>query len=186
MEYNRKQRNNLRENNAAAAIWNQCFISSCMCWRNPIGITVWFQFGKLSTNFRTIAAKSERTSNGNDQTQHTAKLDRSMEPATCHAPCTCRPSSNRRVTPCSQRASKQQQWHYYDWMTFYRISLADDRGNANGNGRLSPFLGGGTVRGSENPIPFYNSSHFICKFVSATRFRRFRVHFNEIRGLFLL
>lgn len=112
-----------------------------MCWRNPIGITVWFQFGKLSTNFRTIAAKSERTSNRNDQTQHTAKLDRSMEaanlPRLLH--------TARRVTLFSQRASQQQQWHYYGWMTFYRISLAVDRGNANGNGKesLSFFLGGG-------------------------------------------
>lgn len=34
--------------------------------------------------------------------------------------------------------------------------------------------------GSANPIPFYNSSHFICKFASAMRrdamrFRQFRV-----------
>lgn len=162
-----------------------------MCWRNPIGITVWFQFGKLSTNFRTIAAKSERTSNRNDQTQHTAKLDRSMEPANLPRLL----HTARRVTLFSQRTSQQQQWHYYGWMTFYRISLAVDRGNASGNGKesLSFFWGrggseGNCTRGSENPIPFYNSSHFICKFASATRCRCrwFRVRFNEIRRLFLL
>lgn len=116
-----------------------------MCWRNPIGITVWFQFGKLSTNFRTIAAKSERTSNRNGQTQRTAKLDRSMEPANLPRLL----HTARRVTLFSQRTSQQQQWHYYGWMTFYRISLAVDRGNANGNGKESHsffFCGGGEAR----------------------------------------
>lgn len=171
--------------------WNLCFISSsscscCCCCRNPIGITVWFQFGKLSTNFRTIAAKSERTSNRNDQTQHSdAHCEIRSINGTCNLP---RPTP--RALP--RAAAAVALLRLNDILSHFisRRQYGHGLGNGLGNGMVT---GCGNVMGNARRhgknweqgrrIQFHFTIRrtSFAKFASATRFRRFRVRvgFNE-------